>query len=314
MDFFTNPDILLGDKLLEILYIVMGLVLIYTGVRNLTDQTNPHRYGSAFFWTVLGVVIAGGRWLPAIVNGGLIFAMTIPAIAKRVSKGESRLPSKAYMEKMSDKLGMKIFIPALSIGVFAILFALFTNLGALVGVGVGVLVAIVILMVYSNSNKPIVFLDDAERMLSTVGPLSMLPMLLASLGAIFTAAGVGEVISELVAKVIPKGNVNLGIIVFAIGMMLFTMIMGNAFAAITVMTVGIGAPFVLAYGADPTLIGMVALTCGYCGTLCTPMAANFNIVPVAMLEMKDRFGVIKNQAVLAVIFLVFQICYMILFK
>ncbi|MBU5583989.1 DUF979 domain-containing protein, partial [Enterococcus sp. S181_ASV_20] len=102
------------------------------------------------------------------------------------------------------------------------------------------------------------------------GPLSMLPMLLASLGAIFTAAGVGEVISDLVAKVIPKGNVNLGIIVFAIGMMLFTMIMGNAFAAITVMTVGIGAPFVLAYGADPVLIGMVALTCGYCGTLCTP--------------------------------------------
>ncbi|HBH6107911.1 TPA: DUF979 family protein, partial [Enterococcus faecium] len=124
MDFFTNPDILLGDKLLEILYIVMGLVLIYTGVRNLTDKTNPHRYGSAFFWTVLGVVIAGGRWLPAIVNGGLIFAMTIPAIAKKVSKGESRLPSKEYMEKMSDKLGMKIFIPALSIGVFAILFAL----------------------------------------------------------------------------------------------------------------------------------------------------------------------------------------------
>jgi uncharacterized membrane protein len=97
-------------------------------------------------------------------------------------------------------------------------------------------------------------------------------------------------------------------------MMLFTMIMGNAFAAITVMTVGIGAPFVLAYGADPVLIGMVALTCGYCGTLCTPMAANFNIVPVAMLEMKDRFGVIKNQALLAVVFLVFQIGYMILFK
>ena len=47
----------------------------------------------------LRVVIAGGRWLPAIVNGGLIFAMTIPAIAKKVSKGESRLPSKEYMEK-----------------------------------------------------------------------------------------------------------------------------------------------------------------------------------------------------------------------
>lgn len=314
MDFFTNPDILLGDKLLEILYIVMGLVLIYTGVRNLTDQTNPHRYGSAFFWTVLGVVIAGGRWLPAIVNGGLIFAMTIPTIAKRVSKGESRLPSKAYMEKMSDKLGMKIFIPALSIGVFAILFALFTNLGALVGVGVGVFAAMLILMFFSRDNRPSTFLDDAADMLGTVGPLSMLPMLLASLGAVFTSAGVGTVISNAVGTIVPEGNVNIGIIIYALGMVIFTVIMGNAFAAITVMTVGIGAPFVFSHGANPALIGMVALTCGFCGTLLTPMAANFNIVPVAMLEMKDKYGVIKNQLFIALFMLVFQIAYMILFK
>ena len=142
----------------------------------------------------------------------------------------------------------------------------------------------------------------------------MLPMLLASLGAIFTAAGVGDVIAGLVGKVIPQGNVNVGIIVFAIAMALFTVIMGNGFAAITVITVGIGAPFVLAYGADPVIIGMVALTCGYCGTLSTPMAANFNIVPVAMLEMKDKFGVIKNQLVPAALLLAFQIAYMIIAK
>ena len=80
------------------------------------------------------------------------------------------------------------------------------------------------------------------------------------------------------------------------------------------MTVGIGAPFVLAYGADPILIGAVALTTGYCGTLLTPMAANFNIVPVAILDMKDRFGVIKNQIVVALIMIVVQIAYMIIFK
>lgn len=142
----------------------------------------------------------------------------------------------------------------------------------------------------------------------------MLPQLLACLGAVFTAAGVGDVIAELVGFVIPKGNVNLGIIVYAIGMVVFTMIMGNAFAAITVMTVGIGAPFVLAYGADPVVIGMVGLTCGFCGTLLTPMAANFNIVPVALLDMKNKFTVIKNQVVIALIMLVFQICYMIALK
>ena len=194
-------------------------------------------------------------------------------------------------------------------------FALFLpNLGALVGIGAGILVAIILLMLFNKENKPMVFLKDSERLISTVGPLSMLPMLLASLGAVFTAAGVGDVVAGIVGKIIPEGNVNVGIAVFAIGMALFTMVMGNAFAAITVMTVGIGAPFVLAYGADPTLIGMLALTCGYCGTLCTPMAANFNVVPVALLDMKDRFGVIKNQIVPAIILLVFQIVYMIIFK
>lgn len=314
MSYFSNPEILLDAKLLEVLYMIMGLVLLYTGIRNFLDRSNPHRYGTGFFWCVLGIVIGGGQFIPPIISGVLIFSMTIPAISKKVSKGNSKLPSKEYMEDMSKKLGMKIFIPALSIGVFAIIFALGTDLGALVGVGVGVFVAMIILMIFSKNNKPTTFLDDAADMLGTVGPLSMLPMLLASLGAIFTIAGVGDVISSLVGNIVPEGNVNIGIIVYAVGMLLFTIIMGNAFAAITVMTVGIGAPFVLSYGANPALVGMLALTCGYCGTLLTPMAANFNIVPVAMLEMKDKYGVIKNQWFIAVFMLVFQIVYMILFK
>ena len=148
-------------------------------------------------------------------------------------------------------------------------------------------------------------------MLDIVGPLIMLPTLLAILGATFTAAGVGDVISHIVGAVIPQGNLVVGIVVYCLGMALFTMIMGNAFAAITVMTVGIGAPFVLSLGADPAIVGSLALTCGYCGTLMTPMAANFNIVPVAILEMRDEYGVIKRQIVPALIMLVFQICLMV---
>lgn len=106
---------------------------------------------------------------------------------------------------------------------------------------------------------------------------------------------------------------NAGIVVYAIGMMLFTMIMGNAYAAITVMTVGIGYPFVLAHGANPTVIGMLALTCGFCGTLCTPMAANFNTVPVALLDMKKPMAY-QNQVPVAIIMLVVQIVVMIMLK
>jgi uncharacterized membrane protein len=39
-------------------------------------------------------------------------------------------------------------------------------------------------------------------------------------------------------------------------------------------------------------IGMFS---AYCGTLMTPMAANFNIVPAALLELHDKNAVIKAQ-------------------
>lgn len=314
MAFFMDAEVTLGTKLLEIVFIVIGLIAINAGVKNAVDKENPSRFGTAMFWIILGVVIAFGRWIPNKVTGTLVIIMCIPAIMQKVKIGKVQRPTHEETRANFDKVGMKIFAPALAIGLCALGFALFTDLGALVGVGAGVLVSAILLLVFVPSNTPKVLLDDSERMLSTVGPLSMLPQLLACLGAIFTAAGVGEVIAGIVENIIPKGNVNIGIIVYAIGMMLFTMIMGNAFAAITVMTVGIGAPFVLAYGADPVLIGMLALTCGYCGTLLTPMAANFNIVPVALLDMKKKFTVIRNQAAVAFIMLAFQICYMIIFK
>ncbi|MDO4712218.1 MAG: DUF979 domain-containing protein [Peptostreptococcaceae bacterium] len=314
MAFFTSEEVKLASKLLEVLYIVIGLVAIYTGIKNLKDKENPSPVGTAIFWCAMGIVIAFGRALPELVNGVIVLIMTVPAMLKKVKIGKVNAPTAEETMAAFKKNGMKVFVPSLAIGISAISFAVFTKLGALVGVGFGVILAIILLMAFSKENKPKVFLQDAERLLTVVGPLSTLPMLLASLGAIFTAAGVGDVIASIIGNIIPEGNVTVGIIVFAISMPLFTMIMGNAFAAITVMTVGIGAPFVLAYGADPTVIGMLALTCGYCGTLCTPMAANFNIVPVAMLDMKDRFGVIKNQVIPAVIILTFQIVYMLMFK
>ena len=237
--------------------------------------------------------------------------MIIPAIFKRVKVGKQTIPTKEYSRKQYEKIGMKIFLPALTMGVMSLAFALLTKISALVGVAVGVIISIILLMAYSRDNRPSTFLKDSERFLSMMGPLCMLPQLLGALGGVFTAAGVGEVIGKIVSGIVPPGNVTIGIIVFAIGMVLFTAIMGNAYGAITVMTIGIGAPCILNYGADPVVIGMIALTCGFCGTLLTPMAANFNIVPVAILDMENRFGVIKNQIVVALIMIVVQIIYMI---
>ena len=314
MAFFADPTVSLSNKLLEIVYIIIGLITIYAGVKNLLDKKNPARFGTFVFWTSFGIVCSLGRWLPSRVSGALIIIMVIPAIFKRGQKGESNAPTKEYTQKQFARIGMKIFLPALTMGILALTFALFTQISALVGVALGVLISMIVLMCYSRDNKPVTFLKDSERLLSTMGPLCMLPQLLGALGGIFTAAGVGDIIGAIVSGIVPEGNVIAGIIVFAIGMALFTAIMGNAFGAITVMTIGVGAPCVLAYGADPVIIGMVALTCGFCGTLLTPMAANFNIVPVALLNMKERFGVIRNQAPVALIMLAVQIVYMIIFS
>ena len=300
---------------LNVVWIIIGLITIYAGIKNLLDKENPSRVGTAVFWCSFGIVCGFGTWLPAKVSGVLVLIMCLPPIFKKVKIGKVDNPTKEHTEQQFKKIGMKIFIPAFSVAVCSLFFALFSNMSSMIAITIGVIVAMILLIAYdSKQNKPAVFLNDSERFLGITGPLSMLPQLLGCLGGVFTAAGVGDVIAQLAEKVVPKGNVNVGIIIYAIGMVLFTMIMGNAFAAITVMTVGIGAPFVLAYGANPVVIGMIALTCGYCGTLLTPMAANFNILPVAILNMKDRWGVIKNQVLVAFIMLVFQICYMIVLK
>ena len=126
----------------------------------------------------------------------------------------------------------------------------------------------------------------------------------------FTRAGVGDAVSTLFGSIIPAGNLYIGIIAYAVGMVLFTAIMGNAFAAITVMTVGVGVPFVISLGANPLYMVTLAMTSGYCGTLLTPMAANFNIVPGVYLEIKDKYGIIKMQVIPSLIMLTFQIIYM----
>jgi uncharacterized membrane protein len=72
--------------------------------------------------------------------------------------------------------------------------------------------------------------------------------------------------------------------------------MGNAFAAFPVMTAAIGLPLIVGkFHGDPVIMGAIGMLSGYCGTLVTPMAANFNIVPAALLELPDRNGVIKAQ-------------------
>lgn len=298
------------DIIMEVIYVACGLMSAYVGYRALADKKQKNKIGTAVFWLALAALLALGRWMSPVVAGILVVIMTIPPIIKRVSPGVNKVIPEEYKRKMADKLGLKVFIPALTMGMLALIIGIaLPKLGALVGLGFGILVSAIIILIMSK-DSPTVVPIEGKKLLEAVGPLSILPQLLASLGAIFAAAGVGDVISGMVSNIVPEGNVTVAIIVYAVAMALFTMIMGNAFAAFSVITIGIGIPFILQYGLDPNVVGMIGLTSGYCGTLMTPMAANFNIVPVAILEMEDKYAVIKKQIPLGLTLLVAQIIIM----
>ncbi|NLX61793.1 MAG: DUF979 domain-containing protein [Tissierellia bacterium] len=296
----------MANLLLEVLFILCGLVALSASIYAFRDREHPTRFGSTLFWGLLALIFIFGPYIPKNIVGIIIIVMAVLTATRKVKVGNIRGSSEDYRQKQAEKLGNKIFIPAFMIALFAFGIAQFTDLGGLVGLGIGALAALIIGLMITRS-KTTEAIEGGSNLLQQVGSSSLLPQILAALGALFNAAGVGEVIASGISRVIPQGNIVLGLIAYFAGMVLFTMIMGNAFAAFSVITVGVGGPFVLSQGADPAIIGALAMTAGYCGTLLTPMAANFNIVPAAILEMRDEYGVIKTQIPVAIAMFIIHI-------
>ena len=299
--------------LTQIIYILCGLVSISTGIRGLKNE--KAKIGTFLFWTILGIIFIFGEAIPYKVTGGLLVILAIITVTKQLHIGKFENISSQFKIAQSEKLKNKIFIPAVLIGIAAFLILQFkigkTAIPPALGIGGGSLVAllaaaIIIKPKFSETN------EDTSKLLMQIGATAILPQLLAALGAVFTKAGVGKVIAASISSVVPTGNIFVGIVIYAIGMVIFTMIMGNAFAAFSVITAGIGIPFIIKIGGNPAIIGALGMTAGYCGTLMTPMAANFNIVPASILEIKDKYGIIKVQAPMALLLLVTHIILMLL--
>jgi uncharacterized membrane protein len=165
----------------------------------------------------------------------------------------------------------------------------------LISLAIGVLIALAVGMARLKP-PPLLPLQQGRRLLDAVGWAAILPQMLASLGAVFALAGVGEVVGDLIGTTIPEGSLFGATLAFGLGMALFTMVMGNAFAAFPVMLAAVGMPLLIKqYGGDPAVVAAIGMLAGFCGTLMTPMAANFNLVPAALLELKNPYGVIKAQ-------------------
>ncbi|MDZ7631941.1 MAG: DUF979 domain-containing protein [Gemmatimonadaceae bacterium] len=301
---------------LEFLYRLMGLLTGATAIINLRDTANPNRIWNAAFWGLWAVSFLFGTYLPDLVNGLLILAMVAVATIRGVRSGGRESTTAAERVASATRFGNRLFLPALAVPAITLLanatIGRITIAGTalvdpkqvtLVSLGIATILALALgmLMLRPPATAP---LTEARRLLDSVGWAAMLPQLLAALGAVFAAAGVGAVVSTLAAAWIPGGAPLLAVVAYTVGMALLTMLMGNAFAAFPVMMLGIGLPLlVTGLHGNATIIAAIGMLSGFCGTLMTPMAANFNLVPVALLDLPDRYAVIRVQVPTALLLL-----------
>lgn len=298
---------------IEYTYWLIAAFLLYTGLRNLRERHGWH----AAFWLVLGLLFgagdyvlaqqAAGNALPAQLagTGVIVLALLAPRLHRHAHTEDN---SVAQRLQSAIRLGHMLFVPALLIPLVTLLVALFGAYLVIAGhhlfataqmtlTGLAMACVIALFAAARVARAPMRDgLAEGRRLLDAIGWAALLPLLLAALGEVFTQSGVGAAIAALATTWLPTSSALACLITFALGMVLFTIIMGNAFAAFPVMMAGIGLPLLIGqHGADPAILGSMGMLCGYCGTLLTPMAADYNLVPAALLELRSPYGVIRAQ-------------------
>lgn len=297
---------------IEHAYWLIALFLAGAAWLNLRDR----RWAHAAFWGVLAILIGAGELvlqasaahhaLPAQLAGVGVIALA--ALSPRMTRGHVAERDPAARAADAMRLGHRLFGPALLIPLVTLLVALGGGYVAfrgwrlfdstqmtLTGLALACVLALAAALRVTRA-RPADGLAEGRRLLDTLGWAALLPLMLAALGGVFAATGVGGAIADIVRMLVPVQSALACVVAFGLGMVLFTVIMGNAFAAFPVLMAGVGIPLLIhQHGANPAILGSLGMLTGYCGTQFTPMAANFNIVPVALLELPGQNDVIRAQ-------------------
>ncbi len=304
-------------------YALAGAMFAAFALFSVRDRSNPKRFGNGAFWALLAVSFLFGSHLGDVANGVLVVILILLGGTGAMGRGSVERTSPEERARRAERRGNALFVPALLIPLIAVV-GTFT-LGrirldgapladpsevTLVALALGIVMALIVALGQAKA-PPQAALDEGRRLADMIGWALVLPQLLASLGAVFALAGVGTAVGHIATTWLPLGRPFAAVLVYCVGMALFTMVMGNAFAAFPVMTAAIGVPLIVQrFGGDPAIMGAIGMLSGFCGTLVTPMAANFNIVPAVLLELPDRNAVIKVQIPTAIALLACNIVLM----
>lgn len=281
---------------LPFVYTIAGCLFGSYGALSLLQK----RYANGGFWGLLALSFLAGDRLGDIGNGLLVLCLVTIAGLRRM-----RAPAVDTAAQPKPVRSDTLFLPMLVVPATALFGTLAfkrwpalvdPKQATLVALALGVILALTVSTLWLKPGLTTPF-RQGLRLMDAVGWAAILPQTLASLGAIFAKAGMGVVVGQLIGQLIPHGSRGGAVLAFGLGMALFTVVMGNAFAAFPVMMAAVGLPLLVhTHHGDPAVICAIGMLSGFCGTLLTPMAANFNIVPAILLALEDRHAVIRAQA------------------
>lgn len=290
------------------LFYLVGFLLVIVAVMTARDASNPKRWTSAAFWGIYAVVFLVGDVLPVTWVGAAAVTMALIAGFGGVGMGRPAMRPEGEIRASARRLGNRLFLPALTIPLVTMLGTLSAKWlvvggvplldpknATLVSLGVGCVLSLAFACALTRET-PAQGVREMRRLVEALGWALVLPQMLGMLGLVFSDAGVGKAVAHVVTNYVPMNHAFVAVAVYAVGMALFTVIMGNGFAAFPVMAGGVGVPVLVGvYHGDPAVMAAIGMLSGYCGTLLTPMAANFNLVPAALLELSDKNAVIRVQ-------------------
>ena len=308
----------------EWFYWLCGLLFLVVAAVRLRDRNDSKHFGSTTFWTILAFSFGYGSFVvnktaPALVEGIAVLILVVLAACGFPGRGSTETTTDAEREKSAEKFGNKVFMLALIIPIVAAIFAvagmrnlsiggaslLEPGMATIIGLGAASVIALAAAMIMFKVRSPMVAFKEGDRLLGHIGWAAILPQFLATLGTLFNDAGVGDAVGRITSRILPSGSLLAAVCVYCLGMALFTLIMGNAFAAFPVMTAAVGWPLLIQhFHGNMAAVFAMGMLAGFCGTLCTPMAANFNLVPAALLELDDSYDPIKAQIPTAIPLLV----------
>ena len=308
---------------LPLVYALLGLMFAGVAWASAADAAHPRRWRTAAFWALMAMVFLAGD-----LAGPFGVGLAVLALAALASAGVGR-PAGAPATTAPPRpvaqggAGPWLFLPALAVPAVALLGSLtLKSLSwdgrllvhpkqvTVVSLALGVAVALALLWPLLRP-RPAEPVQATAGLFDQIGWAAVLPQLLAALGAVFAAAGVGRAVGDVFGTWLPLSTPLAATLAYTLGMAAFTVIMGNAFAAFPVMTAAIGGPLLIGrFGADPAVVGALGMLSGFCGTLVSPLAANFNLVPVALLDLPDRWAVIRVQAPTAGALLLFNTAFL----